>query len=228
MARFTPGAAMSALSGSVGGVTFGRDRNGPIMRSCQTRSTRPNQLMATSSATLVAAAQTWRTYADARRKRWEAAARTTPRQDSLGRTYYLSGYSYFCECYCKALASGLVPGADPSPQVPQPAPVLTFGTVSVATGVLQIQRGPTSTAVAARVVSASRPLSPGQSSFHHVETRICFMGAGTGMANRYNNYSSAWFPLGSQHIGMKVLFRLQNVSDRGMNATTVEAVLTLT
>lgn len=228
MARFTPGAALAALSGSVSAITFGRSRTGPVMRSVETRSRKSSPIMLGNSANLVLAAQTWRGFNEPRRRRWSTAAALAPRVDALGRTYTLTGYSYYIECACRALSSGLVAPADPPARVNQPSPVLTIGTVNIVAGVLQVARGPSSPNVQARILSMSRPFSPGVGFMHHVETRVIAMGAGTGNANRYNAYSAAWFPLGSQHLGMRVIVRLSNIGGQGADVNTIEQWLTLT
>jgi hypothetical protein len=228
MARFTPGAVLAALSGSVGGLTFGRGRTGPVLRSLSSRSFKPSAIMAATSANLVLAAQTWKGFAEPRRRRWSTAATLAPRVDALGRSYTLTGYAYYVEVACRALASGLVAPADPPARVVQPSPVITFGNVNIAAGVLQVARGPSSPNVQARILSMSRPFSPGIGFMHHVETRIVAMGAGTGNANRYAGYSAAWFPLRAEHIGMRVIVRLTNVGGQGIDVNTLEQWLTLT
>lgn len=93
--KFTPGIAIGAASGSVGGVTASRNRFGPYFR------TRAKPVISTSAdaqaAKGILAAQTtrWQTLTDAERAAWETYADTHLVTNSLGVPQALTGHQAF-------------------------------------------------------------------------------------------------------------------------------------
>lgn len=93
--KFTPGIAVGAMSGSVGGITASRNRFGAYFR------VRAKPVISTSTyaqeakGILAAATTRWQTLTDAQRNAWETYADTHPVTNSLGIPQALTGHQAF-------------------------------------------------------------------------------------------------------------------------------------
>lgn len=93
MAKFTPGPTVGAVSGSIGGTTYSRNRYGAYMR------TRAKPVVSTTSEAmnakgrLGAASEGWRALTDAQRLSWVTYAQTNPAIGSLGNQQILTGHA---------------------------------------------------------------------------------------------------------------------------------------
>ena len=92
MAKFTPGPAVAAVSGSVGGTVFSRNRYGAYMRfrAIPVKSTTADALAAKSRMATYSAA--WSALTAAQRLAWNAYAQTHPQPDALGFPQILTGH----------------------------------------------------------------------------------------------------------------------------------------
>lgn len=95
MAKFSPGPAVSAVSGSIGGVTFSHNKGGAYMRTraIPTNPSTPAQLA--RRAALAAMSIAWRVLSDAQRDSWDNYGRQNPVTDALGASILLSGHQTF-------------------------------------------------------------------------------------------------------------------------------------
>jgi len=93
--KFTPGIAVGAMSGSVGGVTASRNRYGPYfrVRAKPVISTTPDAQQAKGIFTTQTTR--WQTLTDAQRLAWEAYAETHLVNNSLGIPQALTGHQAF-------------------------------------------------------------------------------------------------------------------------------------
>lgn len=95
MAIFTPGPAVAAVSGSVGGTVFSRNRGGQYMRrrAIPTNPSSPDQL--TIRAIFSAQSQDWADLTAAQRASWELWAEQNPITNALGNSILKSGHQSF-------------------------------------------------------------------------------------------------------------------------------------
>ena len=94
MAKYT-GLLSSDMRGKVGGVIFSANKSGTIAKSHRipVDSKSPKQSAVRSLFAVIA--QSWRSQSSANIAAYKALALLFPRIDSLGKTYYLSGYGMF-------------------------------------------------------------------------------------------------------------------------------------
>ncbi len=95
MAIYTPGPAVAAISGSVGGTTFSRNGGGAYMRNraVPVTSTTPDALAA--KARMTTQSQGWRALTDAQRLSWRSFALQNPVPNALGFPNVLQGNAMF-------------------------------------------------------------------------------------------------------------------------------------
>lgn len=95
MAKFTPGPAVAAVSGSVGGTTFSRNRYGAYMRfrAKPVISTTPEAQEA--KGVLTTQTQRWQNLTDPQRLAWKQYAETHLVTNSLGVAVTLTGHQSF-------------------------------------------------------------------------------------------------------------------------------------
>jgi len=95
MAKFTPGPAVAAVSGSVGGTTFSRNRYGQYMRfrAKPVVSTTPEAQEA--KGILTTQTQNWQNLTDAERLAWKQYAETHLVTNSLGVAVTLTGHQAY-------------------------------------------------------------------------------------------------------------------------------------
>lgn len=91
MAKFTPGPTVAAVSGSVGGTTYSRNRYGAYMR-FRAVPTNPDTIYQQNArARLASISSDWRGLTAAQRTAWNNWAQTNPIVDALGQPQILQG-----------------------------------------------------------------------------------------------------------------------------------------
>ena len=91
MAKFTPGPTVAAVSGSIGGTVYSRNKGGAYIRN-RAIPTNPNTLpQQNRRADLAALSQAWADLTDAQRASWLNWAQQNPRTDALGQSFNMSG-----------------------------------------------------------------------------------------------------------------------------------------
>ena len=138
MAKFTPGALVGQISGSVGGTTFSHNRYGPYMRrrAVPVTSTTPAALAA--KAALAAGSTAWQALAAASKLAWNSWALTNPITNSLGQTQTLTGHQAFTGLYARALRAAS-PTLELPPLEPAPAPLTSLTqTCDIGIGTFQL------------------------------------------------------------------------------------------
>jgi hypothetical protein len=133
MAKFLPGPAAAAISGSVGGTTFSTNRFGPYMRR-RTIPTNPNtafQVLARNRLQTVS--QAWQALDPDEQEAWRQWAQTNPIVNTLGQPQVLAGHQAFAQINSRLLAmsQALI---DTPPAIPAPVPLLTASVASSAGG----------------------------------------------------------------------------------------------
>jgi hypothetical protein len=105
MAKIKLGATVVGVRGTAGGMTFSANKSGNYVKSWARGSNPRAQRQTGARTALSTCATTWRTLTSVQRAAWIAwaALPAQARTDSLGATYYLSGFQQFV-----ALSSGLL------------------------------------------------------------------------------------------------------------------------
>jgi len=91
MAKFTPGAIVSEISGKIAATVFTRNRGGNVIRNRRTPINRRSVAQSQRRQGLGNLASGWRGLTQVQRDSWNTASPNFPYQNSLGETKYLSG-----------------------------------------------------------------------------------------------------------------------------------------
>lgn len=119
MAIFTAGPLAAAISGSIGGTVFSRNRGGAYMRA-RTIPVDPNtSFQQNSRARLATTSQDWQELTQAQRDSWLNWARQNPNTNALGAQITLSGQQAFVGLNSRLLAAA-ASTIDVPPIVPAP------------------------------------------------------------------------------------------------------------
>lgn len=92
---FTPGVAIAAASGSIGGTTFSHNKGGPYMRTRAIPTDPSTETQLARRASLSTQSQAWRDLTDAQRDSWTEFGRQNPTTNALGNSILLSGHQNF-------------------------------------------------------------------------------------------------------------------------------------
>lgn len=94
------GPTVVGISGTIGGITFSRNKSGPYATNWY-RSTNPNsQDQSRDRGQMGSLPQQWRDLTQQQRDDWDTYAGLIAQKkvNSLGQNYYISGYNWFCSC----------------------------------------------------------------------------------------------------------------------------------
>lgn len=95
MAIITPGVAIAAASGSVGGTVFSRNKGGPYLRNRSIPVDPASSDQLSRRAILSSQSQSWADLTDAERAAWANYATQNPVTNALGHSILLSGHQTF-------------------------------------------------------------------------------------------------------------------------------------
>lgn len=119
MAIYTPGPAVSSISGSIGGQTFSRNRGGQYIRRRAIPSLVSSPAAVNIKALLAAYSQAWQGLTSAQRNAWLEYARQTPVLNALGNSITRSGAQAYIACNTRiALAAGTAISVPPIVNAP--------------------------------------------------------------------------------------------------------------
>jgi len=193
-------------SGSVAGVTSGRNRDGQYRRSrsspVQPRT--PNQMSARSLLSDASAA--WRGLTEGARLAWHAFAANVFRTDSLGQTTSPSGHQAFVGNYCLSSLTGIA-----APTVPPARATFAANTVTgvtIVAGVITIA-GAVPPTDAFIVISASGPVSSGRTFNGSYKKVVVLNHSSTFPFVCTTQYAAIY---GAVPLGQKVFFRFKQVT----------------
>lgn len=111
MAKISP--ILGPLSGSVGGLTYARNKGGLYVKMKATP-TNPNTARQQSARGLLATASIqWQELTDDQRNAWDTYAAANPRTDPLGQSYNLTGHQMYVSLATVIMDQGLAPSGDP-------------------------------------------------------------------------------------------------------------------
>jgi len=148
MAKYTSGPTVAAVSGSVGGTTYSRNRYGQYMRqrSIPTVSTTTYALAA--KARLEAVSMAWQALDTAQKIAWRMYAEQNPVQDSLGVTQILTAHTTYVSLNTRMHLLGNALIADP-PITPTPNPLTALSlSADIGVGDFDLVFAPTPTGAA--------------------------------------------------------------------------------
>jgi len=128
MAIFLPGAAVGAISGSVGAQTFSHNKGGPYIR-LRTIPTNPNTgYQQSARAYLANASQAFAALTTEQKIGWGLWAQLNPITNALGQSKPLSGHGAFVQSYCRCIGNGVGTLTDPPVGV-APDPLIALSIV---------------------------------------------------------------------------------------------------
>lgn len=140
MALVKFGGGITAMSGSIAGNTFARNRSGNYVRS-RTKPINPNSTSQVFARSIVGTlAQAWRTdLTAAKRTAWATYAAAVAVTNKLGETVYLTGFNHFVRSNAVLLqsAKGLITAGPTVLALPEKDPTLAV-VASVATQLLTL------------------------------------------------------------------------------------------
>ena len=164
MAKITMSAVVGAARGKAGGIVFGKNRGGAIVRLKVSPAQPRSNSQANVRSSFTALAQRWSaTVTDPARKTWIALAANHPVKDSFGQTMILTGLQMY-QRLNRALASIAqayidVPPASLAAETPNGATLVADSVAPT----LTILPAAFNTAASGWVISATKPLSAGVS-----------------------------------------------------------------
>lgn len=127
--KFTPGPAIAAASGSVGGTVFSRNRYGAYTRFRAVPVTATSTAATNAKNYMTAASQAWRGLTDAQRLQWSTWAAANPIIDNLGQQQILQGNSAYVSLNARLLRAGVAQISVP-PAVAAPAALNSMSIVA--------------------------------------------------------------------------------------------------
>jgi hypothetical protein len=161
-AKFTPGAIISEIRGTIASTTFSKNAAGAIIRNRVVPINRNSTLQANQRQKFGNISSGWRALSEAERASWIAAAADFPYQDSLGQTKFLSGAQLF-EKFTLNLAVIDEAQVDTAPS-PASFDEIALGAVTLTDAAFTVAFTPDPVpAGMAMVWYATRPISAGKS-----------------------------------------------------------------
>lgn len=122
--KFTPGPAIAAASGSIGGTVFSRNRGGAYTRNRSIPVTSSTTPALNAKQRLATASQAWQGLTAAQRAAWANWALQNPVTDALGFPRHKTGHQSYVGINARRASLGDVALATP-PIVPAPVGLLT-------------------------------------------------------------------------------------------------------
>lgn len=121
---FTPGIAVGAMSGSIGGSTASHNKGGPYFRTRAIPTNPSTTAQLNQRARLATTSQNWRNLSNANRGAWAEWARQNPITNALGMSILMSGHQSYIKLNTRILLdAGTV--IDVPPIVSAPDALLT-------------------------------------------------------------------------------------------------------
>jgi len=122
MAIIKLGALVVGVRGSAGGLTFSANRSGPYVKTTSKGANPRSAKQSVVRQRLGRMPELWRNITSAQRTDWNDYALAAPQEltNSLGETYFTTGYAWFVHCNTTRLNLAQVPLA-PAPTIAAPA-----------------------------------------------------------------------------------------------------------
>lgn len=129
MALFTPGPTVAAVSGSIGGTVYSRNRYGAYMRFRAVPVTSTTEKAIAAKNRFAAATTAWQELTDAQRASWRMWALSNPIVGALGFSQTLTGHAAFTGNHARLSVWGFPTITDP-PITPAPTPLTAVSVVA--------------------------------------------------------------------------------------------------
>lgn len=143
MAKFTPGPTIGAISGSIGGTTYSKNRYGLYMRNRAIPTNPQTQYQFVQRGIVASVSQAWRNLDEGQQMAWKTWAQSNPVMDALGNSQVLTGHAAFVKINTRLSASGDAL-LDLPPVMTQLTQVLTLGmTCDIGAGDFKVDWTPT-------------------------------------------------------------------------------------
>jgi len=124
MAIIKLGTTVVGIAGTIGGITFSRNKGGPYIRSWGNSPNQRKTLQNLQRSYIAGMAAAWRACTAAQRTAWNVYAALVAQQltNSLGQTYFASGFAWFTSMNTNRLHRGIAINF-PAPVLARPAAV---------------------------------------------------------------------------------------------------------
>ena len=226
MAKFTPGAIVSEISGKIAATIFTRNKGGNVIRNRRTPINRRSIAQSTVRQRLGNLAAGWRGLTQAQRGSWNGASANFPYQNTLGETKFLSGE----QLYVQFNANLLLLGASVVSTAPSAFSFDTYTITLTATDAptLSLAFSPSPmTANNNLAVYATAPLSAGVGSPNNSRFRFISViaAAATTPANILSAYQAVY---GDPVEGQKIFVEVRPIASTGQGGTPLRAVAIVT
>lgn len=217
MAKFTPGAIVSEISGKIAATVFTRNRGGNVIRNRRTPINRRSVSQSQRRQGLGNLASSWRGLTQTQRNTWIGATGNFPYQNTLGETKYLSGEQLFVQFNQNLLLIGAATVTDAPPAFA----FATFTIALTATSVPALSLAFTPTPLTADnnlAVYATASLSPGiaapnSSKFRYITT---IAAAAASPANILAAYQAVF---GDPVADQKIFVEVRPIASTGQGGT---------
>ena len=225
MAKFTPGAIISEIRGTIASTTFSKNAAGAIIRNRVKPINRNSNAQNAVRQSFASISSLWRGLTQPQRNSWIEATPDFPYQDSLGQTKQLTGAQLHQKLNLNLLSIGESPITTAPPQTSFPE--LAVGAVSPAAATFTVAFTPDPVPAGfAMKVFATRPLSPGIDFVSKSDFReVTFLDpADTSPADIFSDYTAKVSALTGQ-AGKKVFVELQYIEiSSGIASSRVRGV----
>lgn len=209
MAKYTPGAIVSEVRGTIAATTHSRNRGKAVMRNRVTPINRRSTGQTSRRQRLASFASQFRGLTQAQIAGWNSAALNFPRQDNLGQTIFLTGEQLYCAFNINLQLIGVAAISDAP--APSSFAVLALGSILPdSAGTFTVAFTPTPVPAGfTLVIRATAPKSAGRSFVSPSEFRFVqsFAAAQVSPANIFAAYSAIFTDLASA-AGQKVFVEI--------------------
>lgn len=211
MAKFTPGAIISEIRGTIASTTFSKNAAGAIIRNRVKPINRNSNAQNVQRQLFATISSAWRGLTQTQRNSWIAAAPDFPYQDSLGQTKQLTGAQLHQKLNLNLLLIGenMIPTAPPQTSFPE----FTVGTVTASSSAFTVAFTPDPVPAGfALCVYATRPVSAGIDFVSNSDFRLIQVEdpATASPADIFTNYTTKVSGLAGQN-GKKVFVEVRLV-----------------
>lgn len=230
MAKFTPGVGFGQASGSVGAVTYSRNRYGVYMRRRAAPVNPRTTAQGTARARFGNLSQQWRTLTAAQRTEWNAQAPNVTLYNSLGAQYTPSGAQYFVGLNVNRLQIGIAVATTP-PALEQAAVITSASVVSTgSTGVQTVTFAPAIASGKFYILEATAPMSAGKAFVGRSQFKAIAVLSNTDTSPYVatSAYAAVFGGITANDVGKRIAWRLTPVGSSGqkgapLNFTNVVA-----
>ncbi len=152
MAKITPGPLIGAISGSIGGATYSKNRYGLYIRNRSIPVNPGTTYQLEQRATISSMSKSWGLLTDAGRQAWKTWCQNNPVMDVLGNAQVLTGHAAFVRLNTRLYNAGETPLTAP----PATSGALAFSafsaTFDIGAGDFAVTFAPTPVGAANRIV----------------------------------------------------------------------------